>query len=294
MHNLITPTREHHAREGCPAPRRSISPSMSMPLAGAAPWVDPSTSRHSVRDLVTLAAHEFEGREPVGALYVPSTGTHLLTQQHGGLAEAHHRARHGSPGLGPRVATRLCPRRSATRSSRPTNEAALRRTVARRGSCRRRRRTDRASARLQVSRSVVPTTQTGHRLRCRPSSRGSRRRSARPVPRRAPPRSATSSAMSGYRDEEAPRRAGILAGTGPPPRRGCDGGVVVHGMHTFPEWRRRPDRLRPARPTERLTTGHPTALGRGSPIARFRPAEHQAAEAAAARSTTSIRPPTDT
>ncbi len=56
----------------------------------AAPWVDLDLEALGA-DLVSLAAHKFEGPKGVGALYVRH-GTHLLAQQHGGSQERHRRA----------------------------------------------------------------------------------------------------------------------------------------------------------------------------------------------------------
>ncbi len=56
----------------------------------AAPWVDLDVEALGA-DLVSLAAHKFEGPKGVGALYVRQ-GTHLLAQQHGGSQERHRRA----------------------------------------------------------------------------------------------------------------------------------------------------------------------------------------------------------
>jgi cysteine desulfurase len=56
----------------------------------AAPYV-PLDLEALGADLVSLAAHKFEGPKGVGALYVRH-GTHLLAQQHGGSQERHRRA----------------------------------------------------------------------------------------------------------------------------------------------------------------------------------------------------------
>ncbi len=56
----------------------------------AAPWIDLDLEALDA-DLVSLAAHKFEGPKGVGALYVRH-GTHLLAQQHGGSQERHRRA----------------------------------------------------------------------------------------------------------------------------------------------------------------------------------------------------------
>jgi cysteine desulfurase len=63
----------------------------------AAPWVDLDLEALGA-DLVSLAAHKFEGPIGVGALYVRH-GTHLLAQQHGGSQERHRRAGTESPAL---------------------------------------------------------------------------------------------------------------------------------------------------------------------------------------------------
>jgi cysteine desulfurase len=56
----------------------------------AAPWVDLDVEALGV-DLVSIAAHKFEGPKGVGALYVRH-GTHILSQQQGGSQERHRRA----------------------------------------------------------------------------------------------------------------------------------------------------------------------------------------------------------
>jgi cysteine desulfurase len=56
----------------------------------AAAWLDLDLESLGA-DLVSLAAHKFEGPKGVGALYVRH-GTHLLAQQHGGSQERHRRA----------------------------------------------------------------------------------------------------------------------------------------------------------------------------------------------------------
>ncbi|MDP9483208.1 MAG: cysteine desulfurase [Chloroflexota bacterium] len=61
----------------------------------AAPWVDLDLEALGA-DLVSLAAHKFEGPKGVGALYV-RRGTHLLAQQHGGSQERYRRAGTESP-----------------------------------------------------------------------------------------------------------------------------------------------------------------------------------------------------
>jgi cysteine desulfurase len=56
----------------------------------AAPYVDVDVSSLGA-DLVSLAAHKFEGPKGVGVLYVRH-GTHILAQQQGGTQERHRRA----------------------------------------------------------------------------------------------------------------------------------------------------------------------------------------------------------
>jgi cysteine desulfurase len=56
----------------------------------AAPYV-PIDVRALDADLISIAAHKFEGPKGVGALFVRH-GTHLLAQQHGGSQERHRRA----------------------------------------------------------------------------------------------------------------------------------------------------------------------------------------------------------
>jgi cysteine desulfurase len=56
----------------------------------AAPYVDLDLSTLGA-DLVTIAAHKFEGPKGVGALWIRK-GTHILAQQHGGSQERHRRA----------------------------------------------------------------------------------------------------------------------------------------------------------------------------------------------------------
>lgn len=56
----------------------------------AAPYVELDLTALGA-DLVSLAAHKFEGPKGVGALYVRH-GTHILAQQHGGTQERHRRA----------------------------------------------------------------------------------------------------------------------------------------------------------------------------------------------------------
>ena len=56
----------------------------------AAPYVELDLAALGA-DLVSLAAHKFEGPKGVGALYVRH-GTHILAQQHGGTQERHRRA----------------------------------------------------------------------------------------------------------------------------------------------------------------------------------------------------------
>ncbi len=69
----------------------------------AAPWVDLDLEALGA-DLVSLAAHKFEGPKGIGALYVRH-GTHLLAQQHGGSQERHRRAGTESPALAVAMAT---------------------------------------------------------------------------------------------------------------------------------------------------------------------------------------------
>jgi len=56
----------------------------------AAPYV-PLDVRTLDADLLSIAAHKFEGPKGVGALFVRH-GTHILAQQHGGTQERHRRA----------------------------------------------------------------------------------------------------------------------------------------------------------------------------------------------------------
>ena len=56
----------------------------------AAPYVDIDV-RTLGADLVSIAAHKFEGPKGVGVLWIRH-GTHLLAQQHGGTQERHRRA----------------------------------------------------------------------------------------------------------------------------------------------------------------------------------------------------------
>ncbi len=81
----------------------------------AAPWVELDLEALGA-DLVSLAAHKFEGPKGVGALYVRH-GTHLLAQQHGGSQERHRRAGTESPALAIGMATAYdlaCAERPAT------------------------------------------------------------------------------------------------------------------------------------------------------------------------------------
>src|SRR3954469_2206375 len=56
----------------------------------AAPWIDLDVEALGV-DLLSIAAHKFEGPKGVGGLYVRH-GTHILAQQQGGSQERHRRA----------------------------------------------------------------------------------------------------------------------------------------------------------------------------------------------------------
>lgn len=56
----------------------------------AAPYIDLDLDALGA-DLVSIAAHKFEGPRGAGALYV-RRGTHILAQQHGGTQERHRRA----------------------------------------------------------------------------------------------------------------------------------------------------------------------------------------------------------
>ena len=81
----------------------------------AGPWVDLDLEALGA-DLVSLAAHKFEGPKGVGALYVRG-GTHLLAQQHGGSQERHRRAGTESPALAMAMAVAYelsCAERPAT------------------------------------------------------------------------------------------------------------------------------------------------------------------------------------
>jgi cysteine desulfurase len=63
---------------------------MHVDAVQAAPYLDLDLATLGA-DLVSLAAHKFEGPKGIGALYVRH-GTHLLAQQHGGSQERHRRA----------------------------------------------------------------------------------------------------------------------------------------------------------------------------------------------------------
>ncbi len=56
----------------------------------AAPWIALDLGALGA-DLVSLAAHKFEGPRGVGVLYIKH-GTHILAQEHGGSQERHRRA----------------------------------------------------------------------------------------------------------------------------------------------------------------------------------------------------------
>jgi cysteine desulfurase len=56
----------------------------------AAPWIALDLAALGA-DLVSLAAHKFEGPRGIGALYIRH-GTHILAQEHGGSQERHRRA----------------------------------------------------------------------------------------------------------------------------------------------------------------------------------------------------------
>ena len=56
----------------------------------AAPYVDIDVEAHGA-DMLSIAAHKFEGPKGVGALYLRH-GTHILSQQQGGTQERHRRA----------------------------------------------------------------------------------------------------------------------------------------------------------------------------------------------------------
>ncbi|HSS35055.1 MAG TPA: cysteine desulfurase family protein [Patescibacteria group bacterium] len=80
-----------------------------------APWIDLDLEALGA-DLVSLAAHKFEGPKGIGALYVRH-GTHLLAQQHGGSQERHRRAGTESPALATAMAVAYdlsCAERPAT------------------------------------------------------------------------------------------------------------------------------------------------------------------------------------
>ena len=61
-----------------------------MDAVQAAPWLELDLSALDV-DLVSFAAHKFEGPKGMGALFVRH-GTHILAQQQGGSQERHRRA----------------------------------------------------------------------------------------------------------------------------------------------------------------------------------------------------------
>ena len=85
----------------------------------AAPYVELDV-RALGADLVSIAAHKFEGPKGVGALYVRH-GTHILAQQHGGEQERHRRA--GTENVAGTVA--LATAYDLTCAERPTTVARL-------------------------------------------------------------------------------------------------------------------------------------------------------------------------
>ena len=146
----------------------------------AAPYVELDV-RALGADLVSIAAHKFEGPKGIGALYVRH-GTHILAQQHGGEQERHRRA--GTENVAGTVA--LATAYDLTCAERPTTVTRLRRAARaapgrgpRGGRHGAHGPPDPAAARACCRSS--PATPMARRWRSRSTWRGSRARSGRRV-----------------------------------------------------------------------------------------------------------------